>query len=59
MSCAYCRSIDHTTEYCPKTWQGSTNRKHLRCGYCGSNKHNTDGCPKTWGSGKDAVVLKD
>lgn len=56
--CEYCWSDRHTTEYCPKTWQGEINRAHLRCAYCGSHKHNVDGCPKVW-PGQHPVVIRD
>ncbi|MGI8395676.1 hypothetical protein ACQZ46_11465 [Agrobacterium salinitolerans] len=44
--CTYCGSQLHTFEACPKTWNGSATRLHLRCAYCGSSKHNYEACPK-------------
>lgn len=59
--CSYCGSRNHNKDYCPKTWDGSTNRLHLRCTYCGGRHHNYEGCMKHWGGGKlpGAVRLKD
>lgn len=49
MKCSYCGSHDHPYELCPKTWNGSANRKWgLYCSYCGSNQHDIKYCPKTW-----------
>lgn len=45
--CNYCGSREHYVEYCPKTWQGSTNQNQLRCDYCGSREHDIEYCPKT------------
>lgn len=58
MSCGYCGSHLHNTDYCPKTWNGQGNRNALRCSYCGSDKHNTDACKKKW-PGPDPVEILD
>lgn len=61
MWCSYCGSKQHEYEYCPKTWGGSSARKHLQCTYCGGKDHNYEACTKHWGSGKmkGAVRIDD
>lgn len=56
--CTYCGSNLHPTAYCPKTYEGSAKRLHLRCAYCGGRDHNTDACRKKW-AGKDPVRILD
>jgi hypothetical protein len=58
--CSYCGSHEHTIDYCPKTYCGSSNRLHLRCSYCGGKDHNYEACTKHFGSGriKGAVRIR-
>jgi DNA-directed RNA polymerase subunit RPC12/RpoP len=51
--CTYCGHEGHTEALCPKTYNGSAARNHLRCGYCGGRDHAIEACPKTWGGRRD------
>lgn len=53
LRCTYCGRHGHSVALCPKTWGGSSARKHLWCGYCGGRDHAIEACPKTWGGRRD------
>ncbi|QEH81199.1 hypothetical protein EIK56_25190 [Sphingomonas sp. C8-2] len=50
MRCSYCGSDRHQRRLCPKTWGGSSARRHLRCTYCGGRDHAYEACPKIMAS---------
>lgn len=59
MYCNYCGSNKHSLKNCPKTWDGSINRKNMRCAYCGNKKHDINACSKTWGGRANITWHKD